>query len=80
MQLEERVGEIGLAPMDFMSRAYGVFGKYVIDGIVNATGSVTGEIAGWWRTMQTGSVQNYALIAAAGAMAVAILFLLRSFT
>jgi hypothetical protein len=30
--------------------------------------------------MQTGNVQNYALLAAAGAMAFAILFLLRSFT
>lgn len=52
----------------------------VIDGLVNATGGVTTEMAGWWRTMQTGNVQNYALIAAAGAMAFAILFLLRSFT
>jgi NADH-quinone oxidoreductase subunit L len=59
---------------------WGTFDKYIIDGIVNATGSVTGEIAGWWRTMQTGNVQNYALVAAAGAMAFAILFLLRSFT
>ncbi|MCC7164467.1 MAG: NADH-quinone oxidoreductase subunit L [Anaerolineae bacterium] len=63
-----------------MARLWGWFDKHVIDAIVNGSGSVTGEIAGWWRTMQTGNVQNYALIAVAGAMAFAILFLLRSFT
>lgn len=52
----------------------------IIDATVNTTGSVTSEIAGWWRLMQTGNVQNYALLAAAGAMAFAILALLRSFT
>jgi NADH-quinone oxidoreductase subunit L len=62
------------------ARVWGWFDKNIIDGTVNATGSVTGEIAGWWRRMQTGNVQNYALLAAAGAMAFAILFLLRSFT
>lgn len=62
------------------ARLWGLFDSHVIDGIVNATGNTTGEIAGWWRTMQTGNVQNYALVAAAGAMAFAILFLLRSFT
>jgi NADH:ubiquinone oxidoreductase subunit 5 (subunit L)/multisubunit Na+/H+ antiporter MnhA subunit len=64
----------------WLASLWGVFDKYVIDGIVNATGSVTGEMSQWWRTMQTGNVQNYALIAAAGAMVVAIIFLLRSFT
>lgn len=64
----------------FMAIVWGWFDKNVIDGIVNATGSITGEIAGWWRTMQTGNAQNYALLAAVGAMAFAILFLLRSFT
>jgi NADH-quinone oxidoreductase subunit L len=63
-----------------MARLWGWFDKNIIDGTINATGSVTGEIAGWWRLMQTGNVQNYALLAAAGAMAFAILFLLRSFT
>lgn len=63
-----------------LARLWGWFDARIIDGIVNATASVTGEIAGWWRTMQTGDVQNYALIAAAGAMAFAIIFLLRSFT
>lgn len=58
----------------------GLFDRYVVDGIVNAIGSITGEMAGWWRMMQTGNVQNYALIAAAGAMLFAILFLLRSLT
>ncbi|MBI4674957.1 MAG: NADH-quinone oxidoreductase subunit L [Chloroflexi bacterium] len=63
-----------------LASLWGAFDTYVVDGIVNATGSTTGEMAGWWRKIQTGNVQNYALIAAAGAMAVAILFLLRSFT
>lgn len=63
-----------------MARMWGWFDKNIIDGTVNSTGSITGEIAGWWRLMQTGNVQNYALLAAAGAMAFAILFLLRSFT
>lgn len=62
------------------ARIWGWFDKHVIDGIVNGTGSITGEMAGWWRTMQTGDVQNYALLAVAGAMAFAIVFLLRSFT
>ncbi len=62
------------------ARLWGWFDKNIIDGLVNVTGSVTGEIAGWWRTMQSGNVQNYALVAAAGAMAFAIIFLLRSFT
>jgi NADH-quinone oxidoreductase subunit L len=63
-----------------LARLWGWFDNRVVDGLVNATADVTGEIAGWWRTMQTGNVQNYALVAAAGAMALAILFLLRSFT
>ena len=63
-----------------LARLNGWLDKNIVDGLVNTTGSVTGEIAGWWRTMQTGNVQNYALLAAAGAMAFAILFLLRSFT
>ncbi len=63
-----------------LARLWGWVDSHIVDGIINATADVTGEIAGWWRTMQTGNVQNYALIAAAGAMAAAILFLLRSFT
>jgi NADH-quinone oxidoreductase subunit L len=63
-----------------LAQLWGWFDRSIVDGTVNAIGSVTGEIAGWWRTMQTGNVQNYALVAAAGAMAFAILFLLRSFT
>lgn len=63
-----------------LARLWGWVDKNIIDGIVNSIGGVTGEIAGWWRTMQTGNVQNYALLAAVGAMAFAILFLLRSFT
>ncbi|MCG3140660.1 MAG: NADH-quinone oxidoreductase subunit L [Anaerolineae bacterium] len=63
-----------------LARLWGWVDSHIVDGLVNATGSVTGEIAGWWRTMQTGNVQNYALVAVAGAMALAILFLLRSFT
>lgn len=62
------------------ARIWGWFDKNIVDGTVNSIGSVTGEIAGWWRQMQTGNVQNYALVAAFGAMAFAILFLLRSFT
>lgn len=62
------------------ARLWGWFDRNIVDGTVNAFGSVTGEMAGWWRTMQTGNVQNYALLAAAGAMAFAILFLLRSLT
>jgi NADH-quinone oxidoreductase subunit L len=62
------------------ARIWAWFDKNIIDAIVNATGSITGEIAGWWRQMQTGNVQNYALLVAAGAMAFAIVFLLRSFT
>lgn len=63
-----------------LARLSGWIDRNIVDALVNASGSVTGEMAGWWRTMQTGNVQNYALIAAAGAMALAILFLLRSFT
>lgn len=63
-----------------LARLNGWLDKNIVDGLVNTTGSVTNEIAGWWRLMQTGNVQNYALLAAAGAMAFAILFLLRSFT
>lgn len=63
-----------------LARLWGWTDKHLIDGTVNATGSVTSEISGWWRLMQTGNVQNYALLAAAGAMAFAIIFLLRSFT
>lgn len=63
-----------------LARLWGWFDSHIIDGFINAMADITGEIAGWWRTMQTGNVQNYALIAAAGAMALAILFLLRSFT
>lgn len=58
----------------------GGFDRWVVDGTINATAGIIGEISGWWRLIQTGNVQNYALIAAAGAMVFAIFFLLRSFT
>ncbi|HZQ10586.1 MAG TPA: NADH-quinone oxidoreductase subunit L, partial [Anaerolineae bacterium] len=75
-------GVVNLAGLLGRGLAYlwGLFDRYIIDGVINATADITGEIAGWWRTMQTGNVQNYALVAAAGAMAFAILFLLRSLT
>jgi NADH-quinone oxidoreductase subunit L len=51
------------------SWASGVFDKYVVDGLVNLVGWVTGESSFVTRKLQTGLVQNYALLMLFGVFA-----------
>jgi NADH-quinone oxidoreductase subunit L len=39
---------------------------YLVDGIVNSLATLVGFNSGWWRRLQTGYLQNYALILLAG--------------
>ena len=40
----------------------GLTDRYVVDGAVNLVGWVTEESSYWFRRLQTGLVQNYALL------------------
>jgi NADH-quinone oxidoreductase subunit L len=44
----------------------GLTDRTVVDGLVNAVGWVTQELSYWFRRVQTGLVQNYALLMLAG--------------
>ena len=46
--------------------ASGLTDRTVVDGAVNAVGWVTQELSYWFRRLQTGLVQNYALLMLAG--------------
>ncbi len=50
--------------------------RYVVDGLVNATGSVLHEASFGFRRVQTGLVQNYALLMLVGVFALVSLYLL----
>ena len=64
-----QAGETGLR----LSRANGLFDQYGVDGAVNGIGFTVGRAGAAVRLLQTGLVQNYLLIASAGAV---VLFLL----
>ena len=51
--------------------------QYVVDGLVNQLAEITGEVAGYTRLLQTGRVQNYLLIAATGAVLLALAYVFR---
>ncbi len=51
------------------SWASGIFDKYVVDGLVNLVGRVTGESSVVTRRLQTGLLQNYALLMLFGVFA-----------
>jgi NADH-quinone oxidoreductase subunit L len=53
----------------------GMFDKYVVDGLVNLVGWVTGEGSYVLRRVQTGLIQNYALLMLIGVFAFLTLYL-----
>jgi len=50
--------------------------KYLVDGLVNLVGSVLQESSFVFRRVQTGLIQNYALLMVAGVFAFVSLYLL----
>jgi NADH-quinone oxidoreductase subunit L len=50
----------------FTSWASGLTDKRVVDGAVNSVGWTAEELSYWFRRLQTGLVQNYALLMLAG--------------
>jgi NADH-quinone oxidoreductase subunit L len=54
----------------------GIFDKYVVDGLVNLVGWVTGESSFVTRKLQTGLVQNYALLMLFGVFAFLAIYLI----
>lgn len=59
------VGLLGLWTAKF---AYNLFDTYVVDGVVNGLGLLTRKAGGELRRMQTGRVQNYAVVIFLGAL------------
>jgi NADH-quinone oxidoreductase subunit L len=60
-----------------IGRLSGWIDKTFVDGIVNEVGYFSSEIAQALRLIQTGSVQNYLLLAVAGAAFIAFVFMIR---
>ncbi len=58
----------------------GLIDHYVVDGLVNGTADVLGELAGGLRLIQTGRVQNYLLLALLGAAIFALIYVAQSLT
>jgi NADH-quinone oxidoreductase subunit L len=54
----------------------GLFDKYVVDGLVNLVGWVTGESSFITRKLQTGLIQNYALLMLFGVFAFLAIYLI----
>ncbi len=54
----------------------GLFDKYVVDGLVNLVGWVTGESSFATRKLQTGLIQNYALLMLFGVFAFLAIYLI----
>jgi len=50
----------------FSSWASGLADKRVVDGAVNSVGWTAEELSYWFRRLQTGLVQNYALLMLGG--------------
>lgn len=59
-----------------LSIAYSWFDKYVIDGLVNLVGGITKFSGRVLRYTQTGGVQNYMLIAFAGVLVIAMVYII----
>ena len=60
----------------FLAWLSGVLDRYVVDGLVNLVGSVLSEASHGFRRMQTGLIQNYALLMMVGVFAFVSVYLL----
>ena len=67
------VGRLGAG----LARAWDWFDSHIVDGFVNFTGRLTERVGRILRLVQTGRVQQYALVAAAGLILLLAVFLLR---
>jgi len=56
--------------------AYSIFDSKIIDGLVNGTGQFFTSLAIDWRRIQTGIIQDYAIVSVAGIIVIIILTLL----
>ena len=62
-----------------LAEIQGAVDKYVVDGLVNGAGWFTGRVGQGFRHVQTGLVQNYALVAVLGLVVVTGLYLYLGF-
>ena len=60
----------------FTSWFSGILDKYIVDGLVNLVGSIVQESSFFFRRLQTGLIQNYALLMLFGVFAFVSLYLL----
>ncbi len=60
----------------FISWFSGILDKYIVDGLVNLVGSILQESSFVFRRLQTGLIQNYALLMLVGVFAFVSLYLL----
>jgi NADH-quinone oxidoreductase subunit L len=68
-RVDELYDVVVVRPLFALARAGArVFDPYVVDGIVNGTGSAVAALSGVWRRFQTGNLQHYALSFLAGAV------------
>ncbi|MGH2575651.1 MAG: NADH-quinone oxidoreductase subunit L, partial [Ignavibacteria bacterium] len=56
---------------------FNFFDNKIIDGIVNGLGKIFLKLSIWWRKIQTGVIQDYAIISIAGIVAIIIFILLK---
>ena len=59
-----------------LSLLSGFFDKYVVDGLVNASGWLMRAGSRFFRTLQTGVVSQYALVVGIGAFILVVYFAL----
>lgn len=59
----------------YIGRPAAWFDKYIVDGLMNATGNSTEDISATIKKFQSGKVQSYAIYFLAGAIGLALLFI-----
>ena len=60
----------------FLAWLSGVLDKYIVDGLVNLVGGIFREASHGFRRMQTGLIQNYALLMLVGVFAFVSVYLI----
>ncbi|RPI18749.1 MAG: NADH-quinone oxidoreductase subunit L [Ignavibacteriae bacterium] len=76
-KVDEFYNAVIVTPLRMLSNLlYKFFDLIVIDGIVNGSGKFFTSLSGDWRKMQTGVIQDYAVISVAGIIAIIIFVLL----
>lgn len=75
--IDELLDKIVVTPIRIISNiSYSFFDKIIIDGLVNGSGTLFTSLSEDWRKLQTGVIQDYAIISIAGIIAILVGILL----